>query len=692
MDSVEFKKEFLEEVRAFGLASGEGSSAAFTSLMAEKLIECETLSNFVASYYSTKIRNRKIRLDGYDYDEFDGTLSIIVADYDALNSERKMTASMANHIFAQIQIFVEQALQNLLKEKIEISTPCYDLVELIRKQNSNIKKYRILIFTNAEISTSLKEVQLDKINGLTVEGQIWDIDRMYRVCVSDLGRQSIEVDFRDYGIEGIPCLEASNIETNTYKSYLGIISGKVLADLYDRYGSKLLEGNVRSFLSTKVAVNKKIRNTILQAPDMFFAYNNGISCTGMDVEFTNTSKGRFITKVKDLQIINGGQTTASISSARFKDKSSLKGIYVQMKLTEISGGEVEETDELIKNISKSSNSQNKVSEADFFASHPFHRAMEKISRSIFAPATQGAQYETRWFYERARGQYLQEQMRLTQAKKRQFQMIHPKSNVITKTELAKVQNAWRGFPHVVSKGAQTNFSKFAEYIDVEWSKSPESFNKIYFQQTAALVLMFKYLEKHISKKDWYQGGYRANIIYYTVALFRRLINSQFDKAELNLNLIWNRQMVPTEVGLAMLDLAKRVFDVLTDEKRPIINVTQYCKQEACWNVVKGIKFALPEDISPFLLTSNEVKQTFTEAKKDQKLTNTIMNEVQLCKLDKAVWLNLESFVKLNNLATVKEIKALEIVKKMPMYIPSEYQWKALGELLKKAKEEGFIER
>lgn len=161
---------------------------------------------------------------------------------------------------------------------------------------------------------------------------------------------------------------------------------------------------------------------------------------------------------------------------------------------------------------------------------------------------------------------------------------------------------------------------------------------------------------------------------------------------MNLNLIWNRQMVPTEVGLAMLDLAKRVFDVLTDEKRPIINVTQYCKQEACWNVVKGIKFALPEDISPFLLTSNEVKQTFTEAKKDQKLTNTIMNEVQLCKLDKAVWLNLESFVKLNNLATVKEIKALEIVKKMPMYIPSEYQWKALGELLKKAKEEGFIER
>lgn len=150
---------------------------------------------------------------------------------------------------------------------------------------------------------------------------------------------------------------------------------------------------------------------------MFFAFNNGISATAMDVEIANTDHGRFITFARDFQIINGGQTTASISNARYKDKADLNGIYVQMKLTVIDESSPEESDELIRNISRSSNSQNKVSDADFFASHPFHRRMEQISRLIFAPAVDGAQYETKWFYERARGQYLQEQMRLTPAKK-----------------------------------------------------------------------------------------------------------------------------------------------------------------------------------------------------------------------------------------------------------------------------------
>lgn len=155
----------------------------------------------------------------------------------------------------------------------------------------------------------------------------------------------------------------------------------------------------------------------MNTPQMFFAFNNGISATAMDVEITNTDHGHFITFARDFQIINGGQTTASISNARYKDKANLDDIYVQMKLTAIDESSPEESDELIRNISRSSNSQNKVSDADFFASHPFHRRMEQISRLMFAPAMDGAQYETKWFYERARGQYLQEQMRLTPAKK-----------------------------------------------------------------------------------------------------------------------------------------------------------------------------------------------------------------------------------------------------------------------------------
>jgi hypothetical protein len=239
------------------------------------------------------------------------------------------------------------------------------------------------------MSAAIKSVDIEDYSGIPVEGQIWDIDRLFRVCCSEQGRQVIEINFKEYCTDGIPCLEASSAATDQYSSYLGVIPGIVLADIYDKFGSKLLEGNVRSFLSTKVAVNKKIRSTILNSPKMFFAFNNGISATAMDVVIENTDHGRFITFVRDFQIINGGQTTASISNARYKDKADLEEIYVQMKLTEIDESTPEESDELIRNISRSSNSQNKVSDADFFASHPFHRRMEQISRLLFAPAADG---------------------------------------------------------------------------------------------------------------------------------------------------------------------------------------------------------------------------------------------------------------------------------------------------------------
>lgn len=209
-----------------------------------------------------------------------------------------------------------------------------------------------------------------------------------------------------------------------------------------KYGSQLLEGNVRSFLSTKVAVNKKIRETILKCPSMFFAYNNGVSATAMDVQLERTAGGTHIVGARDFQIINGGQTTASLSNTRHKDKADLEGIYVQMKLTEIDESDMDRSTELVRNISRSSNSQNKVTDADFFSTHPFHIRMEQHSRRIFAPAESGAQYETKWFYERAKGQFLQAQMRLTPAKKRQFLLQNPKSKVITKTDFAKVRNTW----------------------------------------------------------------------------------------------------------------------------------------------------------------------------------------------------------------------------------------------------------
>jgi hypothetical protein len=690
MDSSEFKKDFLESIKSAAATTGEGSCATFVDNMSQYLIDSEVLSDFTPSFYTGRAGRSKYRVDGYVYDEFDNTMNLIIANFDGNDLERRMTNTVAMHDFSRLRIFLETALKTNLYKEIEISTPCADLVDFLRQNMKAIRKYRFLIFTDAELSSNVKSVDIKSYDDIPVEGQIWDIDRLFRICCSEQGRQIIEIDFRQYCGEGIPCLEASSIATDQYSSYLGVIPGSVLADIYDRYGSKLLEGNVRSFLSTKVAVNKKIRATILNTPQMFFAFNNGISATAMDVEITSTDHGRFITFARDFQIINGGQTTASISNARYKDKANLDGIYVQMKLTAIDESSPEESDELIRNISRSSNSQNKVSDADFFASHPFHRRMEQISRLMFAPATDGAQYETKWFYERARGQYLQEQMRLTPAKKKQFELQNPKNKVIKKTDLAKVQNTWGGFPHTVSKGAQTNFSSFAEYIDEQWTANETQFNERYYQSTAALMIMFQYLEKQIPKQSWYEGGYRANIIYYTVAQFRRLIKQQFPGSDLDLAIIWNKQGLPEQVESSLIALAELVLLKITDSNRKVGNVTQWCKRQECWNDVKTITFKLPTNLKSCLITIDDEKAAQRSAKKEQKVVNEINAQVEVVKYTAAQWISLSEFVVRNHLVGSRtDVSALTIACRIPEKLPNAYQSKRLLALLQKAIDEGF---
>lgn len=692
MDSIEFKKDFIEGVKTAAVVTGEGSCAAFVENMAQYLIDAEALSDFTPSFYVGKNGRSKYRVDGYTYDEIDNTMNLIIADFDGNDLNRRLTVTTANKIFKLLLKFLDVALTTDLYQEIEISTPCADLVDFLRYNRKVIRKYRFMVFTDADMSSAIKTIEIEDYNSVPVEGQIWDIDRLFRVCCSEQGRQIIEIDFKKYCAEGIPCIEASSVSTKQYSSYLGVIPGVVLADIYDEFGSKLLEGNVRSFLSTKVAVNKKIRGTILNNPQMFFAFNNGISATAMDVEIEDTDHGRFITFVRDFQIINGGQTTASISNARYKDKADLASIFVQMKLTSIDKSTPEESDELIKNISRSSNSQNKVSDADFFASHPFHRRMEQISRHLFAPASEGAQYETKWFYERARGQYLQEQMRLTPAKKKQFELQNPKNKVIKKTDLAKVQNTWRGFPQIVSKGAQTNFNSFAEYIDEQWNFNDEQFNEQYFQTTAALILLFQYLQKAIPKQSWYEGGYRANIIYYTLAQFRKLLQLQYPGRDLDLMLIWNKQDVPEQVGAILIKLAELVLLKITDSSRGVANVTQWCKRNECWDEVKKINFKISDYIENYLIGIDGQKATQRFAQKEQKVINEIQAQTAVVSYPVEMWERLSEFVVKNHMVTPTDVSALTIACQMPSKIPNAYQCKRLLILMKKASEEGFLNK
>jgi AIPR protein len=284
-----------------------------------------------------------------------------------------------------------------------------------------------------------------------------------------------------------------------------------------------------------------------------------------------------MTSIDDLQIVNGGQTTASLFHTRRKDKADLNNVFVQMKLSIVSP---ELSEAVVPKISEYANTQNRVNAADFFSNHPFHIRMEEFSRRMWAPAADGAQRETKWFYERARGQFADAQAKLTASEARRFLAEYPKNQMFTKTDLAKYENVWDDHPRFVNLGAQKNFARYAERISEEWKNDPELFGDSYYRRVIARAIIFKRAEKIISEQSWYAGGYRANIVAYAIALIGFCITEQ--GKSLDFQKIWQRQGVDPFLYDAIARVGRLVQGDLTSPPESTSNVSEWAKRDACW--------------------------------------------------------------------------------------------------------------
>jgi len=360
-----------------------------------------------------------------------------------------------------------------------------------------------------------------------------------------------------------------------------MLPGDLLAAIYREHGARLLEQNVRTFLQARGKVNRGIRDTIMNQPEMFLAYNNGLCATAARIEI-ESDRGPVarILRITDFQIVNGGQTTASLTSALLKDGADLTGVLVQLKLSVIKDREKVGT--IVSNISRFANSQNKVNEADLLANDAFHIRMEHLSRTVWAPSRAGANRETKWFYERARGQYSDEKgrRRSSTAKLRAFEAEYPSNQWFTKTDLAKFANTWDGLPHMVSRGAQKNFAEFT--LQLEKGLVPDI---AYFQEIVAKAIMFRAAERIVSGQEF--GGYRANIVTYTLAWIAHHSGGGVD-----LDTIWTQQNIDEQMAELITAACPAVHKLIINSGGA--NVTEWCKQEACWSRIKGNDLGLPD--------------------------------------------------------------------------------------------------
>lgn len=654
----ELINDVMLHAQSYGMSYNEAYFDKINSILTENGDVRElTFSEYEGQYD----KHRKMRADGYGFDVEDGTeatnikeMTILLSDYgyDGVSGEvhtiRTFNTDELEKKFMEVKRFIEACSSPSFVTDIAETARYRDLVELLTQNLSKLEKITILYATTSRFSGRIKEFKSENINGIKINKQIYDLQRHHAIQTSKNGSEPTEIIFEEYGFDALTALKTS--DGGNTQSMLLAIPGDLLFRIYEEHGAKLLEQNVRTYLQARGNVNKGMIATLKDNPERFFSYNNGLTATASNIEIKKeTDTTIAITGIKNLQIVNGGQTTASIHYAKFKNNSDLSRVYVQMKLSVV---DQELLEAIVPKIAQYANTQNKINAADFFANHPFHRQFENLSKTNPTPRQDNtvSNHGTYWFYERARGAYNNEIYKLkTAAEKRAFSNKFPKKQLILKTDLAKYLMSFDRRPDIVSKGAQAAFVEHANTIGLPeaFEKKKASFNKIFYEQAIAKAIVFREVDKLIQTAPWYEGGgSKACTVTYSIAWFAEYLHK--NKKVLDYEKVWKRQSLTPALRSIFEALTPKIYQALKESAPENLSaVPQWAKRKGCWeNLKNNFEFCFDADLLDSALTSKELQQEGQKAaRKEQKIFNSEMHWVAMTHLEPATWQTIIDFCK-----------------------------------------------
>ena len=642
MENKELQKFYIdiqEEINASLISEEEGTNPEqiFTELALSYLSEAGETENYRVCF-DEKISKRGVehKINGYSLYENYETLDLFVTIYNGDSTIQSVTKGDADKTIERAVKFFRNAIYKDYVNEIEESSEIFDLAQTLANV-PEVKEYltrvNIFLITNGEVKSDVKIS--DTIAGYTIFYRTIDINYLFNL--SDKSRVPIEINFELAGYK-VPCI-VNESENSDYQSWLAIIPGLALADIYEQYGARLLEQNVRSFLQFTGKINKGIRNTILKEQHMFMAFNNGIAATAEEVTITDlpNNQGKAIAKVKDFQIVNGGQTTASVYHTWKKDKVEISNVFVPVKLTIVKNRE--NFSEIVGRIAEYANTQNRVSASDLSSNKENHVLIEKLSRTIWAPPISGETTQTRWFFERSRGQYKNERIRfgITPSKRKQFDKQNPRSQMFTKESLAKFINSYEEVyngkklvigPHIVVRGSQKNYAQFLNY---NFSFKPDN---IWFEDAIAKAILFSSAEKVYGVKPNAIGDMRYITVPYSLAWLGYKLNYKLD-----LYKIWKHQSISDNLKSKLHEVMSKIEDYIKT-KAPGSLYGEWAKKEECWNAIKYEDFNIDlESLKEGLeCKSSEKRKRLSEDEVDNQLVQAELNFVKSIPIAK--WLEI----------------------------------------------------
>lgn len=691
----EYKKEYLDDIRINAQIESVLPDEYFLEDALGKLTAMGELTDPVIRPIQKRCRNNKIMaFDAYGFDASDKSFVLISNDFKD-TADATLTRTELDTIRTRMLNFIQEAFDERLQEYFDLTDEMLPVGRNIARRmkkdyvdldnDDSIDQIKLYIITNKTLSDKVTSLRCDDFLDKRVELNVWSIKRFYDLYQSGKDREPILIETDKYGIKGIPYIKAEMSGNLDYDAYLAIVPGYFLHSIYYDHGSRLLEGNVRAFLSNRGKINKGIRETIRKEPTKFFAYNNGIACTAAKITLSDDK--RFITSMEDLQIINGGQTTASLTSAVIKDKLPLDNIFVPMKLTVVKN---DDYDMMIQNISRYANSQNSVKNSDFFSNHPFHRVFEALSKKIPAPVSGDNVNNTFWYYERSRGKYDQEQFKITRkSEKEAFARRYPKSQLIKKEDLAKFFTCAELLrPDVVSKGGEKCMSFFAEYIDSQYQKTPEYFNDEFFKLAICYAILFKATDKIVKNSTWYiSASYiKPFIVPYTIS---KIIVNLPKGYCLDYDLIWRKQTLYPSLSCQIEKVAHATNEFI---RNSVGSAREYCSKEETWKRYKEVPLSLDPQFVNDLISKEVMDERIQGEIKEKKLEKNVNWLVEIYNLGNSYWTDLlKEGMKRHILSPMEtDLLNLAIAFTAGKKVPSEKQAKLIWKIRNKLDQAGVL--
>lgn len=519
MTELETFKSDIDDI----ILSSEDPRNALTEMMVEYIQNVGDVSEVNYCSYNSG-NGEAIDAWGYSGDDEMMSIDLFLTIFVDPESNSTLPKSEIERHFKWIEKFFTRSKTGTMLSRITNNkSDLYQIAQMINEAEK-VDRVRMFLMTNA-ITPSELYLDEKEIDDTTLEYHLWDIKRIKKHDDIMRGKESVVVDFEDKGFNPLPCLKMPDVSSRV-TCYLSIIPGETLAKIYNQYHQHILEQNVRTFLQFKGASNKGIRDTLIghtptasqiskgdkpreAEPDMFFSYNNGISTTATDVEIRETDQGPVITKITDWQIVNGGQTTASISTVlKMKeiDPRMIHQVFVAMKVSVIK--DREKKGDLIPRISRYANTQSAIRKSDFGINEPFLQEMEKQSRLIWVKNAQNKEI-SKWFFERTRGQYMDKAKHTSNVREeKEFYAEYPKLQMFDKASLAKSVMAWEQEPHKVCWGGEVCYSAFFNKMVT----SKIHFDEDTYKKIIAQIILFRTIDAYFGKDGINLVGYKANMV------------------------------------------------------------------------------------------------------------------------------------------------------------------------------------